>query len=262
MDPGVDLVAELAAGRLQLGERAGTRSQQVRLRRHQIGLRDPHRGLRPALGLRIGRHARADRHPVVPADLDHFRMPHRDPGDVLGGHGLLVVGQRIGRHPAEPAQRRIQAADHRRQRLVQDRQHHPEPRPGQPRAPQLRPPARDPRPSPQSHCSHSPGSGDPRPEHPPMPGPIRVLRRGHRPAGRAFTTREPHRQQPFVDHIRADPAVRALHQLLDLRQELVDRFRPRLPAHPADCPPPAAAHTGAPCGGHTRPTRPPPGNYP
>jgi hypothetical protein len=52
---------------------------QVRVGRDQVGLGDPHRRLRAALGLRIGRHARRDRDAVVAADRDHLRMPHRDP---------------------------------------------------------------------------------------------------------------------------------------------------------------------------------------
>ena len=46
---------------------------------------------------------------VVPTGGDDHRVPDRDPGDVLDGHGLLVVGQRIGRCATDPAQRRVQA---------------------------------------------------------------------------------------------------------------------------------------------------------
>src|SRR5438132_13979746 len=47
---------------------------------------------------------------------------------------LLVVAQTIGRHTPESTQRRVDAGDHRWQRLIADRQHDPEGTPGQPGA--------------------------------------------------------------------------------------------------------------------------------
>ena len=66
--PGVDLLAEHLAGRLQRGE-GGVVGQQVRVGGHQVRLGDPDRGLRPALGGRVIGHARRDRQPVMPAEL-------------------------------------------------------------------------------------------------------------------------------------------------------------------------------------------------
>ena len=53
---------------------ARTRRSRFAAGRHQVGLGDPHRRLRAALGLRVGRHAGRDRHPVV------ARRPRRSPG--------------------------------------------------------------------------------------------------------------------------------------------------------------------------------------
>ena len=143
--PPVHHHAELLACPRQLSE-APVALQQVRLRGHQVGLGDPHRRLRPALGLRVIRDARMHRHPVMPAHGDDLRMADRNPGDMLDGDRLLVISQRINRHPADPPQHHVQARDQRRQRPVPHGQHHPEPRPRQPRAEQQRPPRQPVRP--------------------------------------------------------------------------------------------------------------------
>ena len=93
---------------LQLGE-AAVGAAQVRLRRHQVGLGDPHRGLRPRPWT-PGRTARTSAPCSRSAGpRDHLRMPHRDAGDVLHGDRLGVVGQQVRRRPAQPAQRLVQA---------------------------------------------------------------------------------------------------------------------------------------------------------
>ncbi len=80
---------------------------------------------------------------------------------------------------------------------VPGRDHHPEPRPRQPRAEQAASPA------PPIRAGHhrapvelqpQPRLGDPRPIRAPMTGPPRRLRLGHRPPGGALVAREPHRR--------------------------------------------------------------------
>jgi hypothetical protein len=65
---------------------------------------------------------------------------------------------------------------------------------------------------------------DPRTVDPPVPGPIRRLRRGHRPPRGAVGAAEAHRRDLLVNSVRTDLAQRPLHQLLDLRQEPVDQL--------------------------------------
>ena len=95
----------------------------------------------------------------MPAERHRGRVADRDPGDMLDGHGLLVVGQQVGRDPAEAAQRDVDRGQHRGLGLVQQRQHHPEPGPGQPQAEQDRGRPADPRAVPKSYWAHMPGSG-------------------------------------------------------------------------------------------------------
>ena len=87
----VDLLAEHRARRLELGE-TGVLGQQVRLARHQIRLGDLDRVLAATLAGRVGRHTGGQGQPVVAAEGQHLRVAHRDPGDVLDRHRLLVVG--------------------------------------------------------------------------------------------------------------------------------------------------------------------------
>ena len=87
-------------------------------------------------------HTRRDRDPVVAAGRDDHRVADRDPGDMIDRDRLLVVGQPVRRRPTEGAHRPVQTADHRRQGPVPRRDHDPEPRPRQPRAEQVRRPAR------------------------------------------------------------------------------------------------------------------------
>ena len=96
---------------------------------------------------------------------------------MLDRHRLGVVGQQIRRRAADHAQRPVQARGQAAQGLVPRRQHHPEPRPRQPAAEQLRAAGRrsaGPRPSPTAATSPAPGStagksAGARPARPPSP---------------------------------------------------------------------------------------------
>ena len=138
--PAVDPAAELAAGLVELREAAVVR-QQVRPRRHQVGLGDLDRRLDPALGLGVERRAGLHLAAVMPAQRDHLRVPHRDAGHVVHRDGARVVGQQVGRRPAHGPQRLVDAPGQGAHLLVPDRDHHPEPGPGQPPREQLRLPA-------------------------------------------------------------------------------------------------------------------------
>ena len=221
--PGVDHAAEPRAGGLELGKRPVVLAQ-VDLGGDQVPLGDAHGGLRAALGLRVGRHAGPDRQPVVPTGGHDVGVADRHPRHVLHGDGLLVVGQRVGRHPAEPPQRGVQAAKHAGQRPVPRGQHHPEPRPRQPRAPQPRLPAADLRAGAPVELQPQPRLGHPRTEHPPVPSPPAALDRRDRPPGGPLRPRVAHRGQLGLGDVRADAPLRALHPLLQLRQPGVDQL--------------------------------------
>lgn len=222
---GVDLLAELPAGGFQLAERLVLFAQ-IDVPGHQIGLRDLHRGLGSALGFRVRRQTRTNRRAVVPRDLDDLRVADRDPGDVVDGDRLLVVRKDIGRDPADPAEGGVQTCGDRRQRLVPDRDDDAETGPGHPCAEQRGLAALDHRPVAEVVLNPEPRLGHPRPVDPAQTGPELGFRLGHRAAGGAFPTGETHRGDPLVDHVRADTALRADHQLLDLRQIIVDRASP------------------------------------
>ena len=104
----IDLDHELGARLHELRPRRVVVAQ-VSVGRDQICFRDLDRALDPALGFRVRGHTRHHRDAVVVADLDDQRMPHRDPGDVPGRHGFLVVRQPIGRHTTKGAHRPVQA---------------------------------------------------------------------------------------------------------------------------------------------------------
>jgi hypothetical protein len=156
--PGVDQLAEPLAGRLEFGE-GGVVVAEVDLGGDQVPLGDAHGRLRAALGLRVGRHAGADRQPVVPPRRHGVGVADRHPGDVLDGDGLLVIRMRVGRHP--PSRRgvasrqpstlgrvRSQAGRTTRYRDQASHAHHSHTCRRSTRGP-----------VPQSSCSHKPGSG-------------------------------------------------------------------------------------------------------
>ena len=234
MDAGVDLRAPLRACPLQLGERA-VLAAQVRRGGHQIRLGDLHRGLGSALGFGIVGDTRFDLAAVVAAEFDHLRVPHRHPGDVLDGDGLGVVTQQIRRRPAEPPQRGVDAGHQRAEGLVPGRDHHPEPRPGQPRTKQLRTPATHPRSFAPVELQPHPRLGHPRPIHPAAARLPRRLDLGDRPPSRPLRPAIPHRGQPLVHLVGPDMGVTAVHPLLHLGQERIhrpppDRTGERVPA--------------------------------
>ena len=157
------LLAERLTRLGQLGERV-VAGPQVRLGGDQVGLRDPHRGLRPALGLGVERDTGVHGQAVVPARGHDHRMPDRDPGDVLDGDGLLVVGQRIRRRPTDPARTvvsrhvnsvpslRSQVGITTRNRDQASQAQNSNVGRGRPSGPNTIGPA------PQSNCNHKPGS--------------------------------------------------------------------------------------------------------
>ena len=167
----------------------------------------------------------------MPARSHHRRVPHRDPGDVLNGDRLRVVTQQIRRRPTHLAQRRVQAGDQAAHRLIPDRDHHPKPGPGQPRAEQIRLAAADPRTVTPVELQPQAGLGHPWPIRAPPPRPPHVLRLANRPPRGAFRAGEPHRDQPLVHLVRADLRLRHVDELFHLRQERVDQLRPRRRAH-------------------------------
>ena len=171
-----------------------------------------------ALGLRIRRHTRRDRDPVVAADRNDLRMAHSDPSDVIDRDRALVVGQPIRRRAAEGSHRPIHTGDHRRQPAIPARHHHPEPRPRQPRTEQIRSSSGDDRARAPVPLRPHPRLGDPRPIHPPPTTAMVGLHLRHRPAHRAVRTLEPQRLQLVKGPVGADLGVRPLDPLLDLRQ--------------------------------------------
>ena len=214
--------------------RTSHRRQEVVVGRDQIGLRDPDRRLRAALGLRIARHTRRNRQPVVAADGHDLRVADRDPADMIDRHRLLVIGQRVGRRAAERAQRAVDRHHHRRHRPIAQRDHDPEPRPRQPRTEQRRRPAADDRAVAIVPLHPQPGLGHPRPCPPPMLGTPPPLGVSDRPPGRALRTHVAHRDQPLMRLIRADLPPRAIDPLLDLDRERIDlRPGPRRRRQPA-----------------------------
>ena len=258
MHPAVDLRAERQAGRFQPGE-ALIGAQQVRVAGDQVGGRDAHRGLRTALRFGVGHHTRRHRQPVVAGRFDHGRVADRDPSHMGGGHGLLVVGQCVRRATTKPAQRGVDASDDRRQRLVQDGQHHPKTRPRQPRAEQPRLDPAHQRAVPVVELEPHARLRHPRPVNAAPPGHIGLLGRRHRPARRALRAPIAHRHQLVMGHIGADLAVRRLHPLLQLGQERVDELVPpgRLTQR---CPRPGPRHGGRRCDANSRPAHRHPGN--
>ena len=113
-----------------------------------------------ALGLRVERPAGLHRAAVVPAQRHHLRVPHRHPGDVLDGDRLARCRSAGTSAPRPRAQRRVQARRSGVPRVWsqvgittrnRDQASHAQ------NSYVRRPPIRGP--SPQSNCSHIPGSG-------------------------------------------------------------------------------------------------------
>jgi hypothetical protein len=226
----IHLDAERIARRLQRAHvRVGL--QQVGLGGHQIGLGDPHAGFRAALGFRVEGHTGRDLDPVMPPGGHDFGVAHRDAGDVLHGHGFLVVGQRIRWCPAQPAQRGVHTRQQRGQGAVPGRDHHPEPGPSQPQTEQQRRPGRTARPRhpralPPIELAPHARLGDPGPVGAPVPGPPTGLGLRDRAAGGPLIPLKPHRDQPLVHHIRPHMPPGTIHPLLNLLRERIDQPLP------------------------------------
>jgi hypothetical protein len=222
----VDPLAEASAFELELGEVPIGRAQVV-IGGHEIGLGDPDRRLRAALRLRVRRHARRDRQPVVARGGHDPGIAHRDPTHLIDRHRALVVGQRVGRRAAEQAQRPVQRHHHRRKRLVPQRQHDAKARPGKPGAEQQRPP-------PAHHGAIAivplhPQTrlGHPRPCPAAVLAPEAPLGLGDRAPGGALRSQIAHRDQLLVRPVGTDPPARTLNQLLHLvRERAAHRPRP------------------------------------
>ncbi len=238
--PGVHIGHPLLARRLELRPRSVGRAEVV-IGGQQIGLRDPDCRLAAALGLRIGRHARLDRHPVMTGHRDDLRVADRDPAHMIDGHRLLVVGQHVGRRATERTQRPVQPDHHRRQRLVTQRHHNPEPRPRQPCAEQHRLATIDDRPVAVVELHPQARLRRPRPRHPPVLAPPPTLRDRDPPPRRARRAEIAERDQLLVSLVRPDLPVRTIDQLIDLLLELTVHRRP-LPIDPRQQPEVALAH--------------------
>ena len=134
-------------------------AQQVRLGGHDVGLGELDGVLHPTFGCRVGGFAGQHRDAVVAAEGDRGAVADRDPGDVSGGDGLLVVGQQVGRGAADDAEDPVQSGEDTGCGPVPQR----ESRPGIGSTPTTPPDSTTLRPatigpSAKSYCSHSPGS--------------------------------------------------------------------------------------------------------
>ena len=114
----------------------------------------------------------------------------------------------------------------RAQLLVPDRDHHPEPGPGQPRREQLRLPPPDQRPVAPVPLQPHPRLGHPRPVTPAPARPPGLLHLRDRPPGRPLRPPVAHRGQLAVRDVGPDLALAPVDQLLDLRHEHIDQPRP------------------------------------
>ena len=92
VDPAVDVSTELLTRGFQLREGV-VRVEQVGVLGDQVGLGDLDRRLAATLGSRVARLTGVDGHRVMPRERNHRGVADRDPGDVPGRDGLLVVGQ-------------------------------------------------------------------------------------------------------------------------------------------------------------------------
>ena len=145
---------------------------------------------------------------------------------MVHGDGARVVGQQVGRRPAHRAQRLVDAPGQRAELLIPDRDHDPEPGPGQPRREQLRPPAPDARPFAPVPLQPHPGFRYPGPVAPAPAGLPGLLHLRDRPPGRPLRPPVAHRDQLAVRDVRPDLPLGPVNQLLDLRHELINQPRP------------------------------------
>lgn len=126
----------------------------------------------------------------------------------------------------EPAQRRVDAGDHCGQRLVQDRQHHPEPAPCQPGAVQRRCSPGNDRAVTEVVLKPHPGLRDPGTVDPAIPCGVASLNHRHCPATGTLRPLVTHGHELFVGNIGPDLAQAVLNPFLDLVEIVVDDLRP------------------------------------
>jgi hypothetical protein len=127
----------------------------------------------------------------------------------------------------------------------------PEPRPGQPRAPQRRAPPTDTRTLTPVDLRPKPGLRDPRAQHPPLLGAEPGLNLSDRPPRGPLPAGEPHRGDPLVPPIRNDPNGPPTPRSSPGHRSA----GPGAPGSREPDPSPSTSRTG--CDGHTRPTPPP-----
>jgi hypothetical protein len=241
--PSVDRLAERHARRF---ERRPVRVvvEEVGVGGDQVGFRHPHRRLRPALGCRISGLAGVQGETVVTGRGDDVRVADRDPRYMVGGEGLLVIRQAIGRHTTEGPQGGVDTGDHRRQGLVADRYHHPKAGPRQPGAEQAGAHTIDDGPVAVVPLEPQPRLHHPRPVHPPVTRHERRSDLSCRATAGAFRAGKSHGNQLVVGNISADLALRRLHPLLELGEERVDQPG-AADRHPRHGPGVTAAHPGS-----------------
>ena len=121
----ISLAERLARGDQRGEGRVGV--AQVGVGGHQVGLGDPDRRLRPALGLRVERLTRLDHHPVVPAGGDDLGCRTATPATYSTVTVFSLSVNRYVGAAADAAQRGVQAGQQRTHRLVPRRDHDPEP---------------------------------------------------------------------------------------------------------------------------------------
>jgi hypothetical protein len=185
--PGVDLLHKRATCRLDVSE-AGVVGQQVRLGGHDVGLGQFDRVFHPALGGRIGGLTCQHRNAVVAAERDGLAVSDRHTGDVAGGHGLLVVGEHIGRSATQNPENPVQSGEHARRGAITQCDHDTETTPRQPRHEQHDLASIDDRSIAEIVLQPQPRLGDPRPVHPRMAQAPLGFHLSDSPPGGALTT--------------------------------------------------------------------------
>ena len=128
----IDLGDELRACGFDVGER-GVLGQQVRLGGHDVGFGELDRVLHATFGGRVGGLTGQHRDAVIAPEGDRCPVADRDPGNVSGGHGLLVVGEQVGQGATEDAEDPVQPGEDTGCGAVAQRDHHPVSAPRQPR---------------------------------------------------------------------------------------------------------------------------------
>lgn len=228
VDPAVHLRAERLAGSGEVGERA-IRRPQVRVRRHQVGLRDPDGRFRAAVGLGVEGRAGEDGRAIVAAGGHHLGMPHGHPRDPVDRDGPLVVREQVRGHATDDPEGGIEAGEQAAHRAVPGGDDDPEAGPREPGAEQKRGPAVDVGALGPVELEPHAGLRGPGPIGAPSAGAPGGLGGADGPAGGALVTLEAQGAEALVDDVGADAAQGALHELLDLVPVRVDHHGPSVP---------------------------------